>query len=104
MDDIKLYATNEQDVNSLIHLTQVFSSDIGMTFGLAKCGRLIVNRGKVKSTSRISLPEGQIDDIDESNKYFAILPSFGNNGEEVRCKATSKKKKPSEAGFEKQAL
>ena len=29
----------------------MFSPDIGMTFGLAKCGRLIVNRGKVKSTS-----------------------------------------------------
>ena len=86
MDDIKLYAKNEQDTDSLIHLTRVFSSDIGMTFGLAKCGRLIVNRGKVKSTCGISLPEGQID---ESYKYLGILQSFGNNDEEVRCKATS---------------
>ena len=62
MDDIKLYAKNEQDIDSLLHLTRVFSSDIGMTFVLAKCGRLIVNRGKVKSTCGISLPEGQIDD------------------------------------------
>ena len=54
-----------------------------------KCGRLIVNRGKVKSTCGISLPEGQIDDIDESYKYLGILQSFGNNDEEVRCKATS---------------
>ena len=45
MGDIKLYAKNEQDIDSLIHLTRVFSFDIGMTFGLAKCGRLIVNRG-----------------------------------------------------------
>ena len=89
MDDIKLYAKNEQDIDSLIHLTRVFSSDIGMTFGLAKCGRLIVNRGKVKSTCGISLPEGQIDDVDESYKYLGILQSFGNNDEEVRCKATS---------------
>ena len=59
MDDIKLYAKNEQDIDSLIHLT-LFSSDIGMTFGLTKCGRLIVNRGKVKSTCGISLPEGQM--------------------------------------------
>ena len=50
MDDKKLYVKNEQDIDSLIHLTRVFSSDIGMTFGLAKCGRLIFNRGKVKST------------------------------------------------------
>ena len=89
MDDIKLYAKNEQEIDSLIHLTWVFSFDIGMAFGLVKCGRLIVNRGKVKSTSGISLPEGQIDDIDESYKYLGILQSFGNNDEEGRCKATS---------------
>ena len=58
MDDIKLYAKNEQDIDSLIHLTQVFSSDIGTTFGLAKCGRLIVNRDKAKSICGISQPEG----------------------------------------------
>ena len=55
-----------------------------MTFGLAKCGRLIVNRGKVKSTCGINLP----DDINESYKYLGILHSFGNNDGEVRCKAT----------------
>ena len=62
MGDIKLYDTDEQDIDSLIHLTRVFSSNVGMTFGLAKYRRFIVNRGKVKSTSGISLPEGQIDD------------------------------------------
>ena len=88
MDDMNLYAKNEQYIDSLIHLTQAFSSDIGMIFGMAKCGRLIVNRGKVKSTCGISLPQGQIDDVDESYKYLGILQSFGNNDEEVRCKAT----------------
>ena len=75
IDDIKLYAKNEQDINSFIHLTRVFSSDIGVTFGLTKCEFLIVNRSKVKSISRISLPEGQTDDIDESYKYLGILQS-----------------------------
>ena len=68
----------------------MFSYNIGMTFGQAKRECLIVNRGKVKSTSGISLPEGHIDDIDESYKYLGILQSFGNNDEEVLCKATSK--------------
>ena len=75
MDVIKLYAKNEQDIASLMHLTWVFGTDICMTFGLAKLRRLIVNRGKVKSIYGISLPEGQIDDIDESYKYFGILHS-----------------------------
>ena len=60
-----------------------------MTFGLSKCGRLIVSRGKVKNTSGINLPGGQIDDIDESYKYLGILQPFGNNCEEFHCKAIS---------------
>ena len=58
MDYIKLYAQNEQNIDSLIHLSRLFSSDFGMTFGLANCGCLIVNRGQVKSVSGISLPKG----------------------------------------------
>ena len=34
MDDIKLYAKNERDIDSLIHLTRIYSEDIGMSFGL----------------------------------------------------------------------
>ena len=64
----------------------MFRSDIGMTFGLAKCGHLIVNRGEVKSTSEISLPEGRIDNINKSSKYFEILKTFGNNEKEICCK------------------
>ena len=50
---------------------------------------VIVNRGKVKSTSGISLPEGQIDDIDKRYKYLGILQLFGNNDKKVRSKANS---------------
>ena len=97
MNDIKLYAKKKQDIDSLIHLTLVFSSDIGMTFGLARCGRLIVNRDKEKSTGRISLPEDQIDDIDQSYKYFGILQLFGNEYRNLvrrvlRSKLSSKNK------------
>ena len=83
MDNNKLYAKNEQDIDSLIHLTRVFSYNIGMTFGQAKRECLIVNRGKVKSTSGISLPEGRIDDINKSYKYLGVLQSFGNNDKEM---------------------
>ena len=36
MDDIKVYATSERDIDSLIHWTRVFNNDIGMTVGLGK--------------------------------------------------------------------
>ena len=44
-DDIKLYAKNERDSDSLIHLTQIYSEDIGMSFGLEKFGRMTTRRG-----------------------------------------------------------
>ena len=43
----------------------------------------------MKSTSGISLLEGQIYNIDESYKCLGILQSFGNNDKEIRYKATS---------------
>ncbi|XP_015229127.1 PREDICTED: complement C3-like [Cyprinodon variegatus] len=38
MDDIKLYARSEQDIDSLIHTSRIYSNDIGISFGLDKCG------------------------------------------------------------------
>ena len=69
-------------------LNCVFSSEIVMTLGLAKCWVSIVNRGKVKSTSESRLWEGQIDGIDDGHKYYQILQSFNNKDKQVSCKAT----------------
>lgn len=41
MDDIKLYARSERDINSLIHLTRIYSEDIRMSFRLNKCGQMV---------------------------------------------------------------
>ena len=53
----------------------VFSQDIGMEFGITKCGVFIMNRGKVKSTEGIELPSGErIRAIEEDGyKYLGIL-------------------------------
>ena len=57
----------------MMHFTRMLSSDISITYSLAKCGSLFVNRGKVKSTSGISLPKAQINDIDKKYKYLGIM-------------------------------
>ena len=36
MNDLKLYANNEKDLESLIQTARIFSEDIGMDFGLDK--------------------------------------------------------------------
>ncbi|TWW67382.1 hypothetical protein D4764_02G0004230 [Takifugu flavidus] len=90
MDDIKLYAKNERDIDSLIHLTRFYSKDIGMSFGLDKCGRMICRRGKVIATDGVELPEGDITDVQDSYKYLGIPQANGNHEEAARRSATAK--------------
>lgn len=37
MDDIKLYASARENLNSLLEITEKFSKNIRMSFGLEKC-------------------------------------------------------------------
>jgi len=56
MDNLKLYGGNDCKVESLVHTVQIFSEDIGMQFGIEKCATIKLQRGKVKHTKRIVLP------------------------------------------------
>ena len=40
MDDIKLFAKNEKELETLIHTVRIYSQDIGMGFGIEKCALL----------------------------------------------------------------
>ena len=42
MDDLKLCAKSEEQIDSLIQTTHIFSTDIGMEFGIKKCGVLVL--------------------------------------------------------------
>ena len=44
MDDLKLYASNEESLESLIQTVPVFSNDIGMEFEVEKCAVLTMER------------------------------------------------------------
>ena len=48
MDDSKLFAKNENKLESHIHTVRIFSDDIRMEFGLSKCALLIMKRGDLK--------------------------------------------------------
>ena len=41
MDDIKLFAKNEKEFETLIQTERIYSQDIGMEFGVGKCAMLI---------------------------------------------------------------
>ena len=67
---------------------ELFSQDIGMKFGIKKCGVIIMNRGKVKSTDGIELTGGEkIRDIEEGGyKYLGILGYDKEKEQEMKDK------------------
>ena len=66
----------------------VFSQDIGIEFVIKKCGVIIMNREKVKSTDRIELPSGEkTREIEaEGYKYLGILEYDRIKGQEMKDK------------------
>ena len=46
MDDLKIFAKNEREVNGLISTVEISSNDIGLEVGMKKCGLLAMKRGK----------------------------------------------------------
>ena len=60
MDDLKLFSKSEEQTETLVRTVHIFSTDIGMEFGLKKCGILVMKRGKVVRCEGITLPNGEI--------------------------------------------
>ena len=58
MDDLRLFAKNKNQIDSLVQTVRIFSEDIGMQFGIKKCGVLIMERGNVTRTDGIKLQDG----------------------------------------------
>ena len=76
MDDIKLFAKNEKELESLIHAVRICSQDIGMEFGIEKCAMLVIKSGKRHMTDGMELPNrDKIRTLGENEtyKYLGIL-------------------------------
>ena len=46
IDEIKLFAKNEKELETLIHAVGIYSQDIGIEFGIEKCAMLAMKSGK----------------------------------------------------------
>ena len=49
MDDLKLLGRNENDLKNEIRIVHTISKDLNMNFGLEKCARICLKRGRVQS-------------------------------------------------------
>ena len=76
MDDIKLFAKNEKELETLIHAVRIYSQDIGMEFAIEKCALLVMKCGKQQMTEGMELPNhDKIRTLGENEtyKYSGIL-------------------------------
>ena len=76
IDDIKLFAKNEKELENLIHAVRIYSQDIGMEFGIEKCAMIVMKSGKRHMTVGMELPhQDKIRTFreNETSKYLGIL-------------------------------
>ena len=60
MDDFKLYNRSEKRLDSLVQTVCVFSEDIGIEFGIEKCARLVMEKGKIVKSVGVELQVGKV--------------------------------------------
>ena len=70
-DAIKLFGRGTKEIYTLVQTVRTVSGDIRMEFGIEKCALVNIQRGKVKRTEGIQLPDGNnIKDIDETGYRY----------------------------------
>ena len=75
-DDLKLFAKNENEIDSLVQTVRIISDDIGMNIGLEKCAAMTIKMGKRVHSDGIALPDGtQLRALGEEEmyKYLGVL-------------------------------
>ena len=73
MDDIKLFAKNERQLETLIHAVRIYSQDIGMEFGIEKCAMLVMKSGKRYMTDGMELPNhDRIRTLEKKETYIYL--------------------------------
>ena len=95
MDDLKLYAKNDKEIDALTNTVRIFSSDIKMKFGFEKCAKVTINRGKLIKGCGIPILDGEIKnlEIEEEYKYLGLLESDQLCAKKIKTKAKETYKK-----------
>ena len=86
MDDLKLFARNVNQIDSLVNTVRIFSEDIKMESGSSKGGVLIMKRGKVVESDGLCMPDcTMMRNIEEGGyKYLGILEANGIKHDEMK--------------------
>ena len=89
MDDIKLFAKNEKELESLIYAVRIYSHDIKMEFGIEKFATLVMKIGQRHMTDGMELPnQDKIRTLGkkETFQYLGILDADSIKQAEMKDK------------------
>ena len=89
IDDYKLFAKNEKELETLKHAVRIYSQDIGMEFGIEKCAMLVMKSGSRHMTDGMELPNhDKIRTLGENKtyKYLGILEADTIKQVEMKAK------------------
>ena len=75
MDDLKLYSSNDNEIDSLVKVVKVVSGDVRIQFGFNKCAVLKMKRGKQVHCEGFDLGDGVVikEAHEEGRKDLGIL-------------------------------
>ena len=92
MDDIKLFAKNVKELETLIYADRIYNQDIGMEFGIGKCAKLLMKSGKRNMTDGMELLNHDkiwTPEENETYRYLGILEA--DTIKQVQMKDTIRK-------------
>ena len=87
MDDLKLYARNDEELEGLLKFVKSFSDDIGMQFGLDKCTKATFKQGKLVDKENIILEVDKvIKELDQEGTYKYLGVNEGDGIQHAKMK------------------
>ena len=85
MDDFKLFAKDNNDLEGLLETVKKFSEEIGMPFGLDKFAKATFKRGKLTGTKSVDLDRNTvIKDLKQEEVYKYLGADESNGIQHVR--------------------
>ena len=99
MDDIKLFAKTEKELETLIHAVRIYSQDIGMEFGIEEYVMLVMKSGKRHLTDGMELRNhDKIKTLAENETYKFLGISEAFTIKHVEMKSKIQKEYPRRTG------
>jgi hypothetical protein len=70
LDDLKLIAKSEEELQRQIQTVKTFSDDIHMEFGIEKCAKIALKRGKLISSQNFVIDNNrEIQELEQGKTY-----------------------------------